>query len=321
MKKLILTGTLFLTGALLACLGPVAAAAQTEVRVLTYNIYWGGTSTEAPLEQTAEVIRQSEADIVAIQEKETWDERGKAFYRNSVQDLADMLDWDFANQRVEVAGTWDDVAILSRHPIKAVSEDQFCALIDASGEEIVLCNFHGYSAPYQPYQLLSIPYRDAPFITTETEAVEFANQARGRGLDALLDDLQAIGEGRPALVVGDFNEPSHLDWTQAAAEAGIHPLKVAFPQSRKLAEAGFVDAYRAIYPDEVAKPGFTWTPTTEEDAKDDHHDRIDFIYARGGEIIDAAILGEKPERADIVVTPWPSDHRAVVATIRFGKGD
>jgi exodeoxyribonuclease III len=29
----------------------------------------------------------------------------------------------------------------------------------------------------------------------------------------------------------------------------------------------------------------------------------------------AEVVGERPERADIVVTPYPSDHRAVVATV------
>jgi exodeoxyribonuclease-3 len=31
----------------------------------------------------------------------------------------------------------------------------------------------------------------------------------------------------------------------------------------------------------------------------------------------AQIVGEKSPDADVVVAPWPSDHRAVVATVRF----
>ncbi len=31
----------------------------------------------------------------------------------------------------------------------------------------------------------------------------------------------------------------------------------------------------------------------------------------------ADIIGEKGPEADIVVTPWPSDHRAVAAKVRF----
>jgi hypothetical protein len=31
----------------------------------------------------------------------------------------------------------------------------------------------------------------------------------------------------------------------------------------------------------------------------------------------AGVVGEKQPEADIVVTPWPSDHRAVVTKVKF----
>ena len=40
--------------------------ANTTLRVLSYNIYWGGQ--QQPLERTIEVIRESGADLVGIQE-------------------------------------------------------------------------------------------------------------------------------------------------------------------------------------------------------------------------------------------------------------
>jgi exodeoxyribonuclease III len=72
------------------------------------------------------------------------------------------------------------------------------------------------------------------------------------------------------------------------------------------------DAYRAVYPDPVSHPGWTWTPITREDDPRDRHDRIDMIFTGPGvRVTSAAIVGERPERADIVVRPYPSDHRAV----------
>ena len=52
---------------------------------------------------------------------------------------------------------------------------------------------------------------------------------------------------------------------------------------------------------------------------EDHHDRIDFVYAKADRIrvTDAAIVGEMTPEADIVVVPWPSDHRAVVAEVEI----
>ncbi len=58
------------------------------------------------------------------------------------------------------------------------------------------------------------------------------------------------------------------------------------------------------------------TPPTKESEPSDHHDRIDFIFFEGSgvKIEHIEIVGEDREHADIVVTPYPSDHRAVVAT-------
>ena len=49
---------------------------------------------------------------------------------------------------------------------------------------------------------------------------------------------------------------------------------------------------------------------------DHHHMRIDYVYFRGEGVLvtDAKVTGESKENADIVVSPYPSDHRAVVAT-------
>jgi exodeoxyribonuclease III len=120
-------------------------------------------------------------------------------------------------------------------------------------------------------------------------------------------------------VFGDFNEPSGRDWTPAAVKAGNQPLAVDWPTTRALEDEGFVDAFRAANPDPVAKPAFTWTPTSKPTVDWDHHDRIDFVLARadGLEVESAAIVGEKRPEADVVVRPWPSDHRAVAATVRY----
>ena len=86
-----------------------------------------------------------------------------------------------------------------------------------------------------------------------------------------------------------------------------------------MAKAGFSDAYRTVYPDEMKKPGFTWSPMYKTDDSTTHHDRIDFVYfkGKGVELSGAKIVGENKENADIVVSPYPSDHRAVIATFRL----
>jgi len=131
--------------------------------------------------------------------------------------------------------------------------------------------------------------------------------------------MDAAGPADAAFVFGDFNEPSHHDWVDATVKAGLQPLAVPYPSEKAIEARGFVDTFRAVYPDPVAKPGLTWTPTTSPTDKDDHHDRIDFALAKAAklEVLSAGILGEKAPETDIVVTPWPSDHRATFAKVRF----
>jgi endonuclease/exonuclease/phosphatase family metal-dependent hydrolase len=271
--------------------------AEDQVRIMTFNILRGGTELGQPISQTAKVITEGGADVVGLQEA-----------GRNVEALAESLGWNLIRQD-------QGRAILTRHEIADGGHGSATIRL-ASGREFHVFNVHLPPAPYQPYQLLGIPYGNAPFIKTEAEAIASAGKARGRQVAALLEQARAFGdESVPVFVVGDFNEPSHLDWTEAAAKLGRHPIKVAFPTSLAMKRAGFVDAWRHDHPDESGKPGFTWTPLTKPGDPNDHHDRIDFIYFRGkGAKLDrVAVVGEDREHADVVVAPYPSDHRAVVA--------
>ena len=189
----------------------------------------------------------------------------------------------------------------------------------------MMFNVHLASEPYQPYQLLRIPYPDgkkAPFLETAAEAVVAAQQARGHQVKLLLEEVENVcNQKMPMFITGDMNEPSHLDWTAEAAKIGRHPHVVKYPTTSAIVDAGFVDAFREIHPNEIRKPGFTWTPRTKPDNPRDHQDRIDFVFVRGQgvKVVDTKIVGENATNANIVVSPYPSDHRAVVAEIVLGS--
>jgi hypothetical protein len=93
----------------------------------------------------------------------------------------------------------------------------------------------------------------------------------------------------------------------------VHQVKVAWPTSLATVNAGFRDSYRIIHPDEVAAVGNTWTPIP---GANEVHDRIDFVYSAGTGLTttNSQLVGESATKADIVVSPYPSDHRAVVST-------
>lgn len=273
------------------------------IRVMTFNIWVDGKSGQQPLSQTVKVIQAAKADIVGMQE-----------VNDSAKEIADQLGWYHLRQR-------SGLVIFSRFEITGPTENRLGVKIrTSSSQSLYLFNTHLAHAPYQPYQLLDIPYAGAAFLKTEQEAVAAAQSARGKQVEALIKEISTIQEeGLPIFITGDFNEPSHLDWTAAAAKKGRHPLKVLYPTTHKFEEAGFIDALRKIYPDEVAHPCFTWTPLTKPDDPKDHHDRIDFVLFKGSgvQVTNVQIVGESTNNADIAVAPYPSDHRAVVAAFKL----
>jgi exodeoxyribonuclease-3 len=285
--------------ALVLCCTSLLAAeerlpSESTIRIMSFNIWRNGNGGKLPLSQTAKVIQMAKADIVGLQEAKA----------ATVKAIADILGWQHR-------GT-----VLSRFKIVENKGPGIKVHLD-SGQEVVVFNNHFPHAPYQPYQLLGIPYGKGKFIKTEKEAITEANQARGHQVAALLKAIKVHPEKElPIFVLGDFNEPSHQDWTAKAATAGRHPVQVSYPTTRSLTEVGLVDAYRAVHPDEMKSPGYTWTPTTKVTDPKDHHDRIDFVFFSGKtvKVESAQIVGESRKNADIVVSPYPSDHRAVVAT-------
>lgn len=307
--------------ALLLAAGP--AAAGPRLALLTFNAESGGLEQGKPLDDTIAVLRAARADIVGLQEMRAlsptcWGGDCPPVGPSVAPRLARALGMHLHEQRPGAEITSAN-AVLSRYPIVGALPHHAGVVVDVDGRRVAVVNLHLADFPYQPFQLLGIPYYDQAPLQTAAEAVRAAQETRGAALRLLLEALDSAADTSAQVIFGDFNEPSHLDWTERAAAAGLHPLPVPFPFSRELAAQGFIDAYRAVFPDEVAKPAFTWTPDAAPDDPTVHHDRIDFIMVRGAGLTveAAAVIGERVPEADIVVTPWPSDHRAVRAVIRL----
>lgn len=302
---------------------PAPTPAETTLTVMSFNIWGGGANEGKPVDETAAVIRAAGADIVGIQEtrREGADCREESCPPESdsvAAKLAQALGFHYYDQAKSNDALWAN-AILSRYPIGAATLNDLGVAIDVEGRRIYAFNIHLTDFPYQPYQVMGIPYGDAPYLTTGEAAAQAAEAARGTGIALLVEDLKAAEGADAAFVFGDFNEPSHRDWTARTAAAGRHPFAIDFPSARAVEAQGFTDAYRAAHPDEVQKPGYTWEAIARPADVQVHHDRIDYVFARGAGLVveQVMIFGEKSPEADVVVTPWPSDHRAVAATVRF----
>lgn len=309
-----------LLGALLAA---SSASAETTLRIMSYNVWGGGGNESKGVEETVAVIKAANADIIGMQETRLESdpctaESCPATGTSVARATADSLGFFYYDQTQTNVALWAN-AVISRYPIGAASAHDLGVPIDVNGVTVWAFNIHHDDEPYQPYQLLGIEYGPAPFIKTEAEAQEWANKTRGPAMDLLFEDMKAAEGAAAVFVFGDFNEPSEYDWTEAAVAAGQQPVKVEWPTTHRLSEAGFVDTYRAAFPDPVARPAYTWTPQGDEADKEDHHDRIDFAFAKadGLKVISAAIVGETGPRTDLAVDPWPSDHRATMAEVSF----
>lgn len=132
-----------------------------------------------------------------------------------------------------------------------------------------------------------------------------------RFLDAAAERIRAL-VGGPLLVAGDFNVcPTDLDVYDPAAFVGeTHVTPPERERFAALLEAGTVDAFRSLHPDE---PGFTWWDY-----------RAGHFHKKMGLRIDAILLS--PPVAERLVEcgidrnfrkgPKPSDHAPLLAELR-----
>ena len=289
----------------------LAAEPTVVVKVATFNILYGGDEVDVDgpharwcvdpdgcpetIERVVGAIQASGADIVGMQE-------GTG---NGCR-IAAALAWH-CNGRLQV---------LSRYPLidPPGGDGVYVYAEVAPGRVMAVANVHLPSDPYGPY----FPREG----WTLQEVLALEHELRVPAIQPQLDGLPPLAQaGIPVVLTGDFNSPSHLDWTAAvsAVRAVEVPYPVDWPVGRLLAEAGFSDAYRAVHPDPVADPAFTWTPGYPREPKGlEVHDRIDWVLTAGPITpLTAKVVGEGAYAGtDIAVDPWPSDHRAVVSTLQ-----
>ena len=274
---------------------------------MSFNIWKGGGTS---IGKTAEIFVYSGADIIGVQEAYHGD-------RNIAKQIADSLGWySFENSHSQT--------IISKYPIVDTSANNLGVKIRFDEKHFVwMFNVHLNHCPYEPYQLNDIEYCGGPFLKTEEEAINSAKVTREAQVRSNIDDILKIREeGYPIFLTGDFNEPSYLDWTEKAVEAGLCKLSVKWPSTRLFIEEGkMTDSYRTLYPDKVKNPGHTWTPLPETEKYKEVFDRIDFVLFSGNNIkvAKSQLLGEESPLSDIKFKDYPSDHRAVLSSFVIEK--
>jgi endonuclease/exonuclease/phosphatase family metal-dependent hydrolase len=265
---------------------PSAHAAVTNLTVLSFNIWVNGGSS---LTKCVEAIRTSGADIVGLQECNA----------TTARSIATNLGFYYLGV--------SDVSIVSRYPIvQTIATGGGSAVIVelAPGQPVYFFNCHLPAYPYGPYSMRE--GRDQTFV------IQQENTTRMPPLQTLLRTMAPYLAGTsPCFLVGDFNAPSHLDYSN-------YP----WPTTVACEQAGLLDSYRLLHPNNrlyppaftYLDPGITWTPRTDQEPNN-AFDRIDFVFFSKDETVTVSESSELDGRNS--ASPWPSDHRAVLSRFRL----
>jgi hypothetical protein len=171
-----------LTVAVIAVLSRPTPAADAIVRVMSFNV-WTAEDTPAGRQRILDTIRQSEADIVGLQEMDL----------GPLQEIAASLGYRTFNQAL------GSEMILTRYRTLAIAPNRYGALVElAPGHEAWIFNTHLFHAPYGPYQLNGIAYfggriYDPSMQSSITSVVADQIAARGTEMQGVLASASTTG--------------------------------------------------------------------------------------------------------------------------------
>ncbi len=282
------------------------------ISIMSFNVLY-----TTSVESTYECIKVTECDVVGLQETS----------KERLQQVADSLGYYYCTFQIKrnndpnvlkkikehtskpIPGfDYDDTGIISRYPI-VEKKDKYAIIELPNKEKIAVTSVHLSPYPYEPYDI-----REKKF-TKPSDVVISASTKRIPELSPVLDAIDSLkNQGIPVFITGDFNEPSHLDWTEKAAAANLHySMAVEWPCSKAITNIGLKDAFRLANPDEVSNNGITWTTNKSEN---EVYDRIDFVYhnlAGKLKLNSVKRVGRPDNNCEIKVPGYQSDHFAVFA--------
>ena len=249
-----------------------------KIKFMQFNIENGGMLVD--FSKVIDAIKLANPDIVAIEEA-----------NGNMKLIAEKAGFPYYDVRTQ---------IMSQYPIidPNDAEGVYVFIEIDHNKVIAVSNVHLPSDPYGPDELhKGESHRKVTKLEKELRLFALQKQIK------VLPKLQKL----PIFLAGDFNAPSHLDCKLDQEKCFTWPISLT------LEKIGFIDAFREVYPDPNKEHGYTWwanRPKVKDDWNptiNDKHDRIDFVYVLGPVKTESGkIIGESH------ITPWPSDHRAIV---------
>lgn len=324
-----------------------AEGEAVTLRVLQFNVWQEGTMVDGGYEAIVGEIARLQPDFVTLSEVRNYS--GTDFTARLVKSL-EKFGLRYTSSRS------DDTGLLSRHGMAAfsnVTDDNGTVnklVTTVAGRRIAVYTAHldyTHYACYYPRGYDGTSWAKLDASVTDIDAIQKMNLASSRDeeIAAFIADADVERErGTLVLLGGDFNEPSHLDWTYDTRQLyDHHGVVYNWDTSMALQNAGYVDSYRHLFPSAVTHPGFTypsdnlkasvsklsWAPEADE------RERIDFIYYGPDvrwTVTSAAIVGPRgsivrgqrvtEQTNDTFITPqatWPSDHKALLIEMTIAR--
>lgn len=267
------------------------------------------------------VVRHADPDVFLQQETYGSFERFRAAlpgYRGVLQSACNSVFTKF--EVVATNAVWADPLAARPLPMNACSLS--LAELDLGGLRVRVSSFAMFWLPLCVHVPEDLSARD--LLTWEAQAQPYRFTPRPQAIRMALSALAPALADRdliPIVMGGDFNSLSHLDWTGRNGSAERHcGRSVVWPVSKAMADAGFTDAWRAVYPDEAADYGVTAPMPGAVGDIPKPRVRIDYVYSAG--------RGVKPVAAELISGPYhkpftwrgrdftafPSDHAALLVT-------
>ena len=295
---------------------------RDKLRVLVWNVWRGTNEVNNGPEKALKLIQDTKADICLLQE--SYDINGDRPQFGSW--AAKQLGWNAWQ------GSSPHLCVITPYKVDktffhAAWHGLGTELTDPKGRKLhAFSIWIDYRSPIGDYLMKNPDASNEEVLASESKRSGRLSQVNG--ILGYLKKQKLLELETPLLVGGDWNCPSHLDWTKETAEKFDFRRALKLPVSSKIVEQGFVDSYRAVYPDPITHPGNTWSPLFRENkGKPLPMNRIDRLYVKQNEKklhlkpVKATVLPEVLEDNAIPVKErkFPSDHSAVLIEFEWVK--
>ncbi len=272
--------------ALGGCGGGDPEPLETSVRVVTINLRHDVDEWERRFDLIADEIVRLDPDLIGLQEIEITDVDQTSALRSRIVESGGA-DYEFY-QELKIwpygALTGEGVGILSRFPIVETGLED---LID--GGRVAVWTRVEVEEDY-PIDVFNT------HLETEASTEMTADEVRTAQAGLVLELMASAGDEGVQILTGDMNTTDDSEAYDVYVSGGL------------------VDTYRAVHGDETATTGATSPIVLMEGAEQDPRNRIDFIFASGGESVsatDSVICFQNHDDTGF----YPSDHLGVMTSL------